>query len=293
MDPNQDPPQKQNRADEFYVASDDTAEETLSPVISIPRTSFNYVIIAIMCLIIGGLGGYLLADQRNQANRDLVDLAVERAMAVQLEQIQAMRPPDLSDPNSRFTVSTDNDPALGASEEDAVVQIIEFSDFNCGYCARFATQTLSRIVDTYGEHVRFIYRDYPILADSSAEAAIAAQCANEHGQFWEYHNLLFATENEFSRDLFVEMASSLGIDNEAFTTCLDEGRYYENVVTDYREAQSLGIRGTPAFFVNGRPISGAQEFEYFASIIEEELEANGIVWQAQADSPETEAEDAS
>jgi protein-disulfide isomerase len=288
-DENTTPNQAPDREQEFYVRDMNAPadEEELSAVISIPRTNFNYAVIGIMCLLIGFLGGYLLADQqsRNQraANQDLVEQAVERAMAVQLEQIQAMRPPDLSDPNSRFTVgTTDNDPALGASEDDAIVQIIEFSDFNCGYCARFATQTLSRIIDTYGDHVRFVYRDYPILADSSAEAAMAAQCANEHGEFWEFHNLLFTSESEFSRETFITMAQSLDIDTEAFSTCLDEQRYYDGMVTDYREAQSLGIRGTPAFFINGRPVSGAQEFEYFASIIEEELEANGVVLQPEA-----------
>jgi protein-disulfide isomerase len=228
--------------------------------------------IAATFLIVGIVVGIVLANSSNATNKTLIEQSVAAAMDAQADLIAASRGPSLDDPNSRFTVSADDDPFLGP--EDAPVVVVEFSDFNCTFCKRFASTTLQPLIDAYGDRVRFTYRDYPILAESSLTAALAAQCVNDQGQdkFWEYHNLLFSHQDGFSRESLITLAEQVGVDIDTFTTCLDEQTHLNEVVNDYREGQMLGIRGTPAFFVNGRPISGAQQYQVFASMIEEELE---------------------
>ncbi len=254
------------------------------------REVFNYFVVALVFALLGGFIGYMIASSSAQSNEALVEEikaavatgggvsnpemidALAAALMPQIsEAIASARPPSLDDPDSRFTVAADESRFVGASEPEVVV--IEFGDFNCSFCKRFHDQTLQPLIDTYGDRVRFAYRDYPILAESSLTAAMASHCAAEQGDFWEYHSLLYDNVGNFSRDSLIGFAGALNLDTAAFTTCLDEERYRDDVIADYREAEGLGIRGTPAFFINGRPISGAQPYEVFAGIIDEELAA--------------------
>lgn len=252
-------------------------------VLVIPRTLFNYVVIAVVFLVVGvviglAVGGGGPAQQAD--TRALIDEAVSAAFAAQSDQladlvaqaVAAAQPPSLDDPNSRFAVSAlDDDPARGP--EDAVVTLIEFSDFNCTYCGRWANNTLGPLLEKYSDRVRFVYRDFPILADTSVTAALAAQCAQDQGVFWEYHNILFRNQGRFTRDNLVSYAGQLDLDLDEFNACMDDERHMSRIAADYQAAQALGVRGTPAFFINGRPISGAQPQEVFERIIEEELVA--------------------
>lgn len=259
------PEEREILADEF------TAAQPLSPVLVIPRALFNYVIIAVVFLILGVAIGVLWANNNAASNKTLIQQSVAAAIEAQGDLIASARAPSLEDPNSRFTVSADGDPFIGPA--DAPIVIVEFSDFNCGFCKRFVDNTLQSILNNYGDQVRFIYRDYPILAESSLTAALAGECANEQGKFWDFHHALFANQGNFSRDSLVRMAEEVGADTTIFASCLDDQKYMDEVVADYRDAQRIGIRGTPAFFINGRPISGAQAYQVFADIIEQELEA--------------------
>jgi protein-disulfide isomerase len=167
-------------------------------------------------------------------------------------------------------VSTDDDPYRGA--DDAKVVVIEFSDFNCTYCGRFARDTLNPLMEKYQDRVKFVYRDFPILAQSSLTASLAAECANEQGKFWDYHNMLFNSQGQFARDFFIQQAEDMGMDVNAFTKCLDDQKYLDEIRNDAVTAQELGLRGTPGFFVNGKYISGAQPYQVFADAIEAELQ---------------------
>ncbi len=244
------------------------------PIATIPREIFNYMIIAVVFALVGGVVGYMLASSREINSQQLAQEVADAIAPRIQEAVVAAQPPSLDDPNSRFSVAASENRFTGA-DEGAAVTLIEFGDFNCGFCKRFVDETLPQLLETYGDRVRFTYRDYPILADSSLTAALAAHCAAEQGEFWEYHNILYANPGSFERDQLMTYAAQLELDSAAFSACLDEERYLDTVITDYREAQSLGIRGTPAFFINGRPISGAQPYQVFANMIEEELAAAG------------------
>ncbi len=244
-----------------------------APVLVIPRTVFNYVVIAIVFFVLGAVvsaaGSNALFNANSAENERLVREAV--AQAIQARGDTAAAGSTDPDPNQRYDVSYDGDPFLGAA--DAQVVIVEFSDFNCGFCGRYARETLQPLVDAYGDRVRFVYRDYPFLAATSLDAALAAQCAHEQDNFWGYHNALFSNQGQFSRETFLNIAQNLKLDMGAFTSCLDSQKYRDEIVEDALAAQELGVRGTPAFFVNGRFISGAQPYRVFAQAIDAELAA--------------------
>ena len=172
---------------------------------------------------------------------------------------------------SRVQVSVDDDPILGA--EDAPVTIIEFSDYQCSYCRVWHVQVFGELIATYGTKVRFVYRDFPLdeIHPEARPAAIAATCAGEQGKYWEYHNLLFTSELGLSAEARTAYAQALGLDLERFATCVARAATNDEVDADQRDGFELGVRGTPTFFINGRPLVGAQPLDAFTSIIEDEL----------------------
>jgi len=168
-------------------------------------------------------------------------------------------------------VSADDDPAIGPP--DAPVLIVEFSDFQCSFCARFASETLGQILDTYGDQVRLVFRDFPLTSmhAHAQKAAEASQCAYEQGEYWEYHDLLFQNQQALDIDSLKGYAQQLGLDTDAFNECLDSGQYTSEVQNDLAQGQSYGVTGTPTFFINGRLLRGAKPFSDFQAVIEEEL----------------------
>jgi protein-disulfide isomerase len=169
----------------------------------------------------------------------------------------------------RMEVSVDDDPALGPA--DAPITIVEFSDFNCPYCQRFQQQTFQPLMDAYPDQIRFVYRDFPITSQDSFYAAQAAECADEQGSYWEYHDALFTGAYGLGDEAYRQYAEELGLDADALVSCVDEGRYADEVQADAREAASLGVSGTPTFFINGVPLVGAQPLTRFAQVIDSEL----------------------
>jgi protein-disulfide isomerase len=170
----------------------------------------------------------------------------------------------------RNQVSIDDDPVKGPP--DAPVTIIEFSDFQCPFCKR-VLPVLEQVFATYPGKVRLVYRDFPIpsLHPHAQRSAEAAHCAGEQGQFWAYHDALFADQERFAVTKLSDYARSIGLDLAAFEQCLASNKYTAEVQKDVADGTQAGVTGTPAFFVNGRFLPGAQPFDAFRQIIEEEL----------------------
>ena len=178
-------------------------------------------------------------------------------------------------PTARYEVSVDDDPAWGPV--DAPITIIEFSDFECPYCTKWALEVWPAIQAKYPDQVRLVYRDFPLTSihPNAAPAANAAGCANEQSLFWEYHDLLFAAGQGLGTAAYETYAADLGLDMTLFRACLNEGRYNAEVDADQQYALQLGIQSTPTFFVNGIALIGAQPFEVFEQVIDQEL-AGGL-----------------
>lgn len=197
--------------------------------------------------------------------------AAAAASSGQTAQGQAAAEAEGSETVRRYDVPVDDDPQLGPN--DAPITIIEFSDYECPFCKRFHEETFFRLLDAYEGQIRFVYRDFPLASihSNAIPAAEAANCAREQEAFWEFHDLLFGLSQGLSRDAYLSYARSLGLDEAAFEACLDSRRYQEEVEDDYNFAARLGVRSTPTFFINGLPLVGAQPFEVFQQVIDQEL----------------------
>jgi protein-disulfide isomerase len=153
----------------------------------------------------------------------------------------------------------------------APVQIIAFSDYECPYC-RVAEVTLEQVLEKYGDKLNYVLRDYPLPFHAAARgAARAARCAGEQEKFWAYSDALWKSEGLVPEQLD-ELATNLGLDKEDFDACLASDKYNSTIDEDLAAGAELGVNGTPAFFVNGRMLSGAQPLEAFVQLIDEELE---------------------
>lgn len=163
-----------------------------------------------------------------------------------------------------------DDPAQGP--KNAPVTIVEFSDYQCPYCKLWHDEVLSRILADYPSEVRFIYRDYPLTGHAEAlPAAEAANCAGEQDAYWEFHSAIFSNQYGYGRSAYEQYASDLGLDLNAFTECIDSGRFKDEVMADFRDGLSLGVNSTPTFFINGTQVVGAQPYEVFKQYIDSEL----------------------
>lgn len=172
----------------------------------------------------------------------------------------------------RFRVDSVGHPSIGP--ENAPVAVVEFSDFECPYCSRVGP-TLKQLLENYGEKVKLVYRQFPLssIHKNAQKAAEASLCANDQNKFWEFHDWMFENQKKLSVQDLKGAAGELGLDPDDFSACLDSGKHAGQVLTDLREGMTAGVTGTPAFFVNGRPLKGAVEFETLAQTVEEELAA--------------------
>ena len=175
------------------------------------------------------------------------------------------------DPPPPFRVAVGSDgPSRGPS--DALVTIVEFEDFQCPVC-KTAKAPLEKVMLRYKDKVRVVHRDFPLqtLHPAAWKAHEAARCAEERGKFWEYRDLLYKNAPAASLEQLTSYASQLGLDSSEFKKCMDSGKFRDVVQRDEDEANRLGVQGTPAFFINGQLLAGAQSESEFVHIIDEEL----------------------
>jgi protein-disulfide isomerase len=163
-------------------------------------------------------------------------------------------------------------------ESGATVTIIEYSDYQCPYCVRFHEQVYPQIIEQYVKtgKVKFSFKHFPFLSNESRLAAVAAECAANQGHFWEYHKVLF-TERSTAGQLpaeksrLIELASTLKLDQAAFSACVNEDQTTSQVEADAAEGTRLGVRGTPSFLINDKLLVGAQPIGAFQKAIDEAL----------------------
>jgi protein-disulfide isomerase len=170
-----------------------------------------------------------------------------------------------------LNVETDGAPVRGSAS--APVTIVEFSDFQCPYCARVQGE-LVKVRDTYKDKVKIVYKDFPLSIHNNAQkAAEAARCALEQDKdkYWEYHDKLFANATTLAVDNLKKFATDLKFEPAKFNECLDSGKHAAAVNKDMADGTKIGVSGTPAFLVNGRFLSGAQPFSAFQEAIDDAL----------------------
>lgn len=203
-----------------------------------------------------------LGDQAAQARRAalIARLRGQAAITVHLK----------APPIYRAVLDLTGAPAKGAS--DAPVTLVKFEDFHCAFCKE-AQRTLGELAARYGDQLRIVHKDYPIdqLHPQARMGHLAARCAGEQGKFWPYHDALYAAPPSAAPEDLKKLARQTGVEVNSFDACLASGKFAAAVERDIDQGTIAGVSGTPAFFINGRQLSGAQPLEQFVRIIEEEL----------------------
>lgn len=252
------------------------------------------MVVALLAVTLGAVLGYLARPALDPATGSVADISLP-AQGPRAVQAPPAQPDNASETETQADASAPADnPAPSAptptimdfvlsdarhfqGSNDASVTMIEFSDFKCPFCGRFSIETLPQIREQYINpgKVRFVYKHFAILGPESNRTAEATECAAEQGKFWEYHDRIFAdqtsTRSTLSDDRLTALADEIGVDTSAFSECLAAGRYTNQISQESLTVQSMGLRGTPGFLINGVFISGAQPFEVFQQVIEEQL----------------------
>jgi len=222
---------------------------------------------------------YYLA-QKDRLNRPFDEIKPQISQALKQAKIQQARQDYLKSLRSGNEVvvllsppkmQVAYDPTRLRGSPKAPVMIVEFSDFQCPYCHQ-VEPVVKELLAKYGDKVSLAYRDLPLkqIHPQAEIAAEASRCAGEQGKYWEYHDQLF-NASKLDRDALLEYARNLKLDDKQFDSCLSKGKYHADVEKDLREGMQAGITGTPAFFINGVVLSGAEPKESFARIIDQEL----------------------
>ena len=203
-----------------------------------------------------------LKDQASQALRDglVARLRGQSQVAVHLQ----------APPVYRARLNLDGAPSKGAV--NAPVTLVKFEDFHCPFCKE-AQGTLVEIAARYGDRLRIVHKDYPIdsLHPQARLGHVAARCAHEQGKFWAYHDALYAAAPNASPADLKGFAQQVGVELAQFEACLSSGKFAAVIESDIDEGTKAGVTGTPAFFINGRLLGGAQPLEQFVRVIDEEL----------------------
>lgn len=167
----------------------------------------------------------------------------------------------------------DDDVILG--DPNAPVTLVEFGDYQCPFCGRFYTQVEPRLRQEYIKtgKVKMVYRDFPIssIHPVAQTVAEASECARDQGKYWIYHDALFERQSELETLDLTALAGQLGLDTQQFRQCHQSGKYAAEVEKDYQDGLAAGVNGTPATFINGKLISGAQPYSVFKAAIDKAL----------------------
>lgn len=180
---------------------------------------------------------------------------------------------------NRERIQLERAPSQGPAA--APVTIVEYSDYTCPWCQRFFLTLEKPLRERYGDRVRYIYKQFPLVGVRawSEDAAVAAACAfrQSNEAFWALHDQLFLHLAELKdKQIFLQLARQLSFDTKEFQTCVERRESLPDVQRDVAEAKSLGVDGTPTFFINGRPLYGLPSSERFFEIVEEELALTNV-----------------
>ena len=215
-----------------------------------------------LAIVIAGLiiGGVILYTKTPQQSQEL-----EIAQVVTPEKQEKST-------KAEFTI-TENEHIQGNPE--ALVTIVEFSDFQCPFCQKFHP-TVQQILDNYPNQVSWVYKHFPIdvIHSEATPSAEASECVFEqkgNKGFWQFADGLFKNQSRLGEGLYEELASELSLNMSQFENCFSSEKYKDHVKSDYQEGIRVGVRGTPASFINGVFVSGAVSYERLKAEVEKAL----------------------
>ncbi len=223
--------------------------------------------IMIILLIAAGFYIGMLTQKVNNLQQSVAGVAVAPSQP----------PSNVPVPGPKVTLADSHFSPLG--DKNAKVTVIEFADFRCPYCEQFYKTVEPNLIKDYVDtgKIKFEFRQYAFLGPASTVAANAAECANEQNKFWEFHNYLYENQpsesdtSMYTVDNLTQVAGTLGLDTNKFQSCLSTNKYSSNVNQDFTDGQKAGVQGTPATFINGQLLVGAQPYATFKTIINQAI----------------------
>lgn len=266
--------------------SEDSSKIPSPNEIRIKRSSYNALLATVMAgiALAAFFGGLVFAGMLSDENED-VESTIEE-LESKVEKLESQNAQAVAPIKSKTVVDIDDDPIKG--DPSAPVTIVEFSDFQCPFCMKFYQETLPLIDQEYIQSgkVNLVYRDYPIdrIHPNARAAHIAAECADEQETFWQYHDMLFEKQEEWSNlessmilSKMSQYASDLNLQVDQFENCLRDPQVAKEVGMDLSDGQQYGSTGTPTFFIGNtedgfEKVSGAKPFAVFKSVIESKLQ---------------------
>lgn len=221
-------------------------------------------------------GAYLLSMSVDRGSAQLATLneSLKAAAEAAGAPVAAARPsgPKRPDPKKVYDIELGDAPIRGS--ESATITIVEWADFQCPFCVR-VNPTLDQIQKEYGDKVRIAFKHLPLSMHAKARAAHqAAEAAHRQGKFWEMHDRIFESPKDLNPATYLRYANEMGLDIDRYNSDFSSTSVRKAIDENLAAATKLGVSGTPSFFVNGRFLSGAQPYESFARVIDEELAKN-------------------
>jgi protein-disulfide isomerase len=217
-------------------------------------------------------GAYLLKTSIDRGSAELAGLNESlktAAAAPAAARPSAPSAPGRPDPQKVYDITVGDAPVRGP--ESAKVTIIEWADFQCPFCVR-VDPTLDQIAKEYGDKVRLAFKHLPLSMHNKARAAHqASEAAHRQGKFWEMHDRIFANPKDLSEETYLRYAREIGLDIDKYKSDFSSTSVRKVIDDDLAKARELDVSGTPSFFINGRFLSGAQPYDAFARVIDEEL----------------------
>jgi len=273
------------------MSEENQASKNEESKITIKKSTYNNMLKGMVAAIAIAtfLGGYAIGSIGDNSNSLSADEIKEMISEIEVKASspvpQPTQVPTQPSAPQIFQVSFDGEPVKG--NPNAPVTVVEFSDFQCPFCSRFFDQTLPLIEENYIDtgKIKFVYKDLPLdsLHPNARSAHIAAECADEEGKFWEYHDVLFQKQAEWQRlassDLDItlsQFAVDLGMQAASFESCMESQDIADEVNQDILEAAKYGATGTPTFFIGTEKdgfikLVGAQPFSAFQAAIDAQL----------------------
>lgn len=217
------------------------------------------------------LGGYAKKEfgADKPADNEFADVVDNNDQPSEPTDEPADEPADTGKPVDVKVASTDHI----RGDKNAPITIVEFSDIQCPFCSRFH-DTMNEVMKNYPDKVRWVFKHFPLdsIHPYARKAAEATECAGEQNKFWEYTDKLYANQDKLNNEYFATAAKEVGLDSKKFDSCLSSGKMADKVDADFKYGQTLGVRGTPGSFINGKSIPGAVPFSQVESMIKAELQ---------------------
>jgi protein-disulfide isomerase len=211
-----------------------------------------FAVLTLLAILFVAFGFYVFdlvrnPDKNNINNNEILDQLKENKITV----------------DNKIIIGTNN---YWLGSANPKITIVEFGDFNCSNCKN-SFPNIREISLKYKDSVKIIFRDFPVLENSS-NLALAGRCAGEQGLFWVMHDKLFTNQGEFEINQLSNFANQIGADVKKFTSCLENEKYISDINKDYADGKLLEITGTPTWFINGYKIEGNIPYNIFIQIIE-------------------------